>query len=192
MICEQCANEHDGLFASGRFCSAHCARCFSTSKMRLRLNEKLAKERVCKNCKRTYKALKKSGHTHLYCRECKNPVGNKLSAEKILSKKKRPRYHLVRVMLEAGIPYLCKECGQEPLWNGKELTLQIDHIDGNHNNNEDLLNLRFLCPNCHTQTPTYGSKKRLGVAQLVERSFREREVGSSTLPAQTDRSTAHP
>lgn len=52
----------------------------------------------------------------------------------------------------------CELCGQLPLWNGKPLTLHLDHIDGN-NTNHRLDNLRLLCPNCHTQTSTYCRKK---------------------------------
>ena len=51
----------------------------------------------------------------------------------------------------------CFECGIGAEWNGKKLSLQLDHIDGNSDNNS-LKNLRILCPNCHTQTETYGSK----------------------------------
>ena len=52
--------------------------------------------------------------------------------------------------------YQCSECGISE-WNHKPLTLQIDHIDGNHKNNV-IENLRWLCPNCHTQTDTWGVK----------------------------------
>ena len=55
------------------------------------------------------------------------------------------------------IPYQCSLCGQEPFWQGQELVLQLHHIDGDKNNNT-LENLTFLCPNCHTQTDTYGAK----------------------------------
>lgn len=51
----------------------------------------------------------------------------------------------------------CEECGLGVTWNNKPLTLQLDHIDGNSDNN-DVSNLRLLCPNCHTQTDTHGSK----------------------------------
>lgn len=48
----------------------------------------------------------------------------------------------------------CLECGVGEEWNGKFLRLQLDHIDGNNINNL-LSNLRFLCPNCHSQTDTF-------------------------------------
>lgn len=51
----------------------------------------------------------------------------------------------------------CEECGQDGVWNDKPLVLQIDHIDGNSDNNYPT-NLRLLCPNCHTQTENFGSK----------------------------------
>lgn len=65
-----------------------------------------------------------------------------------------------RLVLQNGLLYYeCSECGQCEIHNDKLLTLQLDHIDGDNNNN-NISNLRFLCPNCHTQTPTYGKKNR--------------------------------
>jgi hypothetical protein len=52
--------------------------------------------------------------------------------------------------------YKCSCCGIDE-WNGKELILEIDHIDGIPDNNEPK-NLRFICPNCHSQTDTYKGK----------------------------------
>ena len=52
----------------------------------------------------------------------------------------------------------CVECGLSEWWNGKRLSLQLDHINGDRNDNR-IENLRILCPNCHTQTETYGNKK---------------------------------
>lgn len=54
----------------------------------------------------------------------------------------------------------CAICGLGREWNSIELRLQIDHIDGNPRNNNPS-NLRFVCPNCHTQTDTFcmGNRK---------------------------------
>lgn len=51
----------------------------------------------------------------------------------------------------------CLWCGISD-WNNKTISLELDHIDGNIKNN-DRNNLRFLCPNCHSQTPTWRRKK---------------------------------
>lgn len=47
----------------------------------------------------------------------------------------------------------CLHCGLTE-WLGKEITFELDHIDGDRNNN-NRINLRVLCPNCHSQTPTW-------------------------------------
>ena len=52
----------------------------------------------------------------------------------------------------------CMMCNIGNIWNNKLLILQLDHIDGDHDNNE-LKNLRLLCPNCHSQTDTWCRKK---------------------------------
>lgn len=53
--------------------------------------------------------------------------------------------------------YICSICGQLPFWNGKKLTLILDHING-INNDDRLKNLRWVCPNCNQQLETTGSK----------------------------------
>lgn len=56
-------------------------------------------------------------------------------------------------------PIKCSICGQEPFWNGKPLTLILDHINGkNHDNRFD--NLRWVCPNCNIQLPTTNRRKK--------------------------------
>lgn len=50
----------------------------------------------------------------------------------------------------------CECCGITE-WQGKPLTLELHHIDGNHYNN-GLSNLQILCPNCHSQTETFRSR----------------------------------
>lgn len=52
----------------------------------------------------------------------------------------------------------CEVCGCSNEWNGSFLTLQLDHINGNHSDNR-IENLRVICPNCHSQTETFGNKR---------------------------------
>ena len=51
----------------------------------------------------------------------------------------------------------CEVCKTDEIWNGKPLVFDIDHVDGNRRNNT-LANLMIICPNCHRQTDTFGSK----------------------------------
>ena len=71
------------------------------------------------------------------------------------AKSRTKAYQLRRAMLDVGFEARCAECSISGMWNDKPLTLEIDHIDGNWRNNS-VKNLRFLCPNCHSQTDTYG------------------------------------
>lgn len=64
-----------------------------------------------------------------------------------------------RRILEKGLlEYKCAICGNKGLHNNKPLSLQLDHING-VNNDHRLENLRWLCPNCHSQTETFSGKK---------------------------------
>lgn len=55
------------------------------------------------------------------------------------------------------IPYECAICGNKGSWRGKFMSLQVDHINGDNADNR-IENLRFLCPNCHSQTETFCGK----------------------------------
>jgi len=57
------------------------------------------------------------------------------------------------------LEYKCTKCNNDGTWNGEDLTLQLDHINGIRTD-QRLENLRWLCPNCHSQTDTYTSKNR--------------------------------
>lgn len=85
---------------------------------------------------------------------------NNVKKEDILKENcKHQRTVLRRYVIKNNlIPYKCAICGCTE-WQGKTLSLELDHINGINNDNR-LENLRFLCPNCHSQTSTYGSRNQ--------------------------------
>lgn len=66
---------------------------------------------------------------------------------------------MIRILKDFNLlPYEC-ECEISDYYNNKEIVLQLEHINGIRNDNR-LENLKFLCPNCHSLTETYGAKNK--------------------------------
>ena len=65
----------------------------------------------------------------------------------------------IRLINEGYLEYKCACCGNTGQWLGKKLSLQLDHING-INNDHRIKNLRFLCPNCHSQTNSFAGKNK--------------------------------
>lgn len=120
--------------------------------------------RICKCCNDNFQWMpsQKSGD---FCkRECQ--ITHKLK-EKVLSGNytKSNGISYFKKVTE----YKCIEC-KNSSWMGKPLKLQIDHIDGDRTNNR-IENYRYLCPNCHSQTLTWG------VANASEEGVERMKIG---------------
>lgn len=68
-----------------------------------------------------------------------------------------------RLIKENILEYKCADCGIDN-WNNKQLSLHLDHINGNNRDNR-IENLRLLCPNCHSQTSTYCNRNNVNNIQ---------------------------
>lgn len=113
--------------------------------------------------KRRIKELK-IDHGHFLSRIDSSIRTNKVSKEKFINEhlikgrslnSMRLKKRLVEFNL---LEYRCDKCDNSGTWQGEELSLQLDHINGDNIDNR-LENLRFLCPNCHSQTPNFAGKK---------------------------------
>jgi hypothetical protein len=154
MKCEnnKCEVDHEGLFGSGRFCCRSCANAFSTQKNSASRNSKISKALSGRptglktyNWTDEQRAKAATRNKELANNRFKNSSWEQLPKsrrrEKILEEQNK----------------LCAVCNCSQIWNSKKLVFQLDHISGNRKD-ESRNNLRLICPNCHSQTNTWGSK----------------------------------
>ena len=96
-----------------------------------------------------------------------NPLATKYSIQSLIKTREMDDYLSNKVPMQSdklkirliNEGYLDPECDicRRSLWVGEDIPLQLDHVDGNNDDNS-LENLRLLCPNCHAQTPQYRLK----------------------------------
>jgi Zn finger protein HypA/HybF involved in hydrogenase expression len=84
----------------------------------------------------------------------RKPLNEYLTKNSIIQSFKLKRYLLDSKTFEPK----CVSCNLVD-WLNEPIPLELDHIDGDNTNNE-LSNLRLLCPNCHAKTPTYRGKNK--------------------------------
>ncbi len=172
MKCKNC-NVNDGIkyskYASGDFCSRECAKSYSTKEKRLDINKHLSiknsgikfRSSVNKNSgfQKGHNVWKEYNIDRDEFKKSVSSGMKKYHLEKIINTPfelltKESRKQLL--IHERGVK--CEVCHLTE-WMNYIIPLDVDHIDGNHNNNVKE-NLRLLCPNCHRLTPTWGFKNR--------------------------------
>jgi hypothetical protein len=150
-LCKFCKKAIESKTAK-LFCNQSCSAKYNNKKRGLNPADKAN----CKFCKKTFKFWK-GQHKGLYCsNKCRGyqQVFQGFTKNTFfgMSKRKFLFEHIFKKPT-------CTECGQNDLWNNKFLKLQIDHINGDSSDNR-FENLRVLCPNCHTQTSTWGNPNK--------------------------------
>jgi hypothetical protein len=139
-----------------KFCSSSCNASYNNKNNHWRKQKGILKG--LSNCISCGKECKKtdSKYCSSKCQRDKQ-YKNKLNEWLNGSADKLGRFQVRRYLTET-FGYNCSHCGINE-HNNKPIVLQVDHIDGNSENNRPE-NLCFLCPNCHSQTPTFGAKNK--------------------------------
>lgn len=150
MNCESCKNEHNGSYGSGRFCNVKCARGFSTKDKRKEISTAVSKKMKLKVAVGTHKTPFGQDWVQNLANQGIKDKQNK--AEENISFEHLSEAHRKKI-LNRDQKGCCLECGISE-WQNKPIVLHYDHKNGKrHDNSRE--NSRLLCPNCHSQTPTY-------------------------------------
>jgi hypothetical protein len=138
-FCLHCGTKIPFEKRESKFCNRSCSASYNNRGV----TRHIKRSKFCQ-CGNPKKLINK------YCDECiEKRVYNKKYTDLQEAKNDRVRK---RILLEQR-EHKCEVCGLLE-WNDKPIPLELDHIDGNTDNNT-ALNLRLICPNCHAQTETY-------------------------------------
>jgi len=169
MKCEYCNKDHDGSYCSGRFCSQHCSKGFSTKAKRKEINKKISlslggdgklRSTTCHGCGKDISKLDNRKYCSSECFHLDkwNTYKNRIEKLQDFDYDKTQASRRIRRYLIEKYGNICSICGIKK-WNDKPLIKIIDHIDGDAYNWK-FNNIRLVCSNCDSQLDTYKSKNK--------------------------------
>jgi len=172
-ICEYgCGKEASFILKNGKHCCSKSSN--SCPEMKKKNKEGCLKAYKEERKKYTYNP-KSNWNKGLTCLSVERGEKRRLVEDIFCKNSTTPTGYLKNIIIKENlIEYKCS-CGIIDDWNNKLLILELDHINGDRTNNE-LTNLRFLCPNCHSQTTTFkgkGIKKFLPSEKEIIKVIRE-------------------
>lgn len=110
----------------------------------------------CQNCGK--ELLERKNTANKYCNnKCQQNHAFRTRKEKFYNGENTSSPVIKRILIEDR-GYKCESCDNSE-WMGEPITLELEHSDGNYMNN-NIDNLKLLCPNCHSMTPTFKGKNR--------------------------------
>jgi len=139
--CLSCGIILDYYHRNRKYCGNKCAR---------KMQKRIKKVKLCKNCGK--EIFGRSLYCSFECSSYKEFIDKRIEEYSNGLMDDVNARHYFRKLNEK----VCSICGLTE-WNGNEIPLVVDHIDGNHRNNIPE-NLRFVCCNCDALLPTYKSK----------------------------------
>jgi hypothetical protein len=153
-LCQECNDILQYEKRTNKFCNTSCAASFN-NRGHVKNGTVFPEEKACKICNEQFATNRQNRATE-HCKKCieNTEYKNKVKNCENISDLKTDRSRKIYLIEKHGVK--CFTC-ENTEWNDKPIPIQLDHIDGNHENNSEE-NLRLLCPNCHAQTDTYAGK----------------------------------
>jgi 5-methylcytosine-specific restriction endonuclease McrA len=174
---------HGFVECSKKFGFSHTAWVKAIKRRRLRSKATRYRDRRRKYDWAEVRTYYEAGHTYLECMQrfgfCSKAWEGAVKRGDIKPRRRRLEAPLLemlqspssrwqkklRLLRDGILKNQCSRCGIGD-WRGKPLGIHIDHING-EKNDWRLENLRMLCPNCHSQTPTFGGRNLRRFSALI-------------------------